>query len=73
MTGAFVFCPEAMEDDIINLVGIFWFLYFESVVWDHSSPSFHGWFLRNLIRLCRVLDVMRPTRDSDWTPTFRRV
>jgi hypothetical protein len=23
VTGAFVSCPEAMEDDIINLVGIF--------------------------------------------------
>jgi hypothetical protein len=23
MTGAFVFCPEAMKDDTINLVGIF--------------------------------------------------
>ncbi len=23
VTGAFVFCPEAMGDDIINLVGIF--------------------------------------------------
>jgi hypothetical protein len=23
MTGAFVFCPKAMEDDTINLVGIF--------------------------------------------------